>query len=69
MGPITCFDQTGTQYIDCSDVELPFGGLYLADVTNRTQTAISQEHVFLASELALRAEQMAFNITPEFGKK
>jgi hypothetical protein len=29
------------------------------DVLNRTQTAMRQEHCFLATELALKAEAMA----------
>lgn len=62
-------NQEGTQYIDCSDVKLPFGEQYLADIVNRTQTAMPQAHGFLASELALRAEEMAFNLTPEYGGK
>jgi hypothetical protein len=31
----------------------------VSDVLNRTQTAMTQEHCFLASELALQAEAQA----------
>jgi predicted dehydrogenase len=55
-------DQKGSRYIDCSDVVLPFGAQFLADVHNRTETAMPQEHCFLASELALRAQAMATRI-------
>lgn len=48
-----------TVYIDCNDVELPFGRLFVDDVLNRTGTAMSQEHCFLATELALKAQKMA----------
>jgi len=56
-------DQKGSRYIDCSDVVLPFGAQFLDDVRNRTETAMTQEHAFLASELALRAQAMATKIT------
>jgi predicted dehydrogenase len=52
-------DQKGTQYIDCHDVKPPFGSQFLEDVRNRTQTAMSQAHSFLASELALTAQKEA----------
>lgn len=52
-------DQQGTRYVDCSDVVLPYGGQLIADVQNRTETAMSQAHAFLASELALVAQQQA----------
>lgn len=52
-------DQKGMQYIDCNDVSLPFGQQLVQDVLNRSATAMSQEHCFLASELALRAQASA----------
>ena len=52
----------GTQYIDCSNVDLPYGRQLVYDVRNRTESAISQAHVFLASELALKAEAQAQRI-------
>jgi predicted dehydrogenase len=48
-----------TFYIDCSDVELPYGSQLVNDVLNRTETAMSQEHCFLATELALKAQKEA----------
>jgi predicted dehydrogenase len=48
-----------TRYIDCHDVQLPFGPQLLQDVRNRTETAMPQAHAFLASELALRAQLQA----------
>jgi len=56
-------DQKGTQYIDCSEVDLPYGSNLVQDVIHRTETAIPQEHVFLASELALKAELNAVRVT------
>jgi len=52
-------DQSGTRYIDCSQVELPFGRLLLNDIRNRTETAIPQAHTFRAMELALQAQAKA----------
>jgi predicted dehydrogenase len=49
-------DKKGMEYIDCSDVKLTYGAQLVDDVLNRTQTAMKQEHAFLASELALKAE-------------
>ena len=55
-------DQKGTQYIDCSGVDLPYGRQLIYDVIHRTQTAMTQEHVFLASRLALEAEERAVRL-------
>lgn len=52
-------DQKGVRYIECSNVELPYGRQLIQDVLNRTETAIPQAHVFLASQLALEAEAHA----------
>jgi hypothetical protein len=41
------------------DVELSYGRLLVDDVLNRTETAMSQTHCFLAMELALRAQRQA----------
>jgi predicted dehydrogenase len=52
-------DKQQTRYIDCRDTELPFGRQLLNDVRGRTETAMTQAHVFLASELALHAQSVA----------
>ncbi|GAA4457897.1 Gfo/Idh/MocA family oxidoreductase [Nibrella saemangeumensis] len=52
-------DNKGTQYIDCSKEPLPYGEQLVDDVVNRTETAMLQEHCFLATELALKAQQQA----------
>lgn len=51
--------QKETRHIDCNDVPLPFGELFVDDVLNRTETALPQAHVFLATELALKAQANA----------
>ena len=48
-----------TKYIDSSNVELTYGKLLVDDILNRTETAMSQTHCFLATELALKAQKMA----------
>jgi len=48
-----------TQHIDCSNVNLPYGEQLVNDVLNRTETAMTQEHCFLATELALKAQKQA----------
>ena len=48
-----------TVYIDCNDTVLPFGGQLVDDILNRTETAMTQDHCFLATELALKAQKMA----------
>lgn len=56
-------DNQGTRYIDCAEVELPYGRQFLADIRDRTETAMPQAHCFLASELVLRAQQAAHYLT------
>ena len=48
-----------TQYIDCRNVDLPYGRQLVDDVVNRTETAMTQEHCFLATELTLMAQKNA----------
>jgi predicted dehydrogenase len=52
-------DQKEARHIDCSAQSLPYGEQLVTDVLNRTQTAMSQEHCFLATELALKAQKQA----------
>jgi predicted dehydrogenase len=52
-------DQKETRYVDCSSTPLTYGERLVDDVLNRTETAMPQTHVFLAMELALRAEGQA----------
>jgi predicted dehydrogenase len=52
-----------TQYMDCSTVNLPYGEQLVDDVVNRTETAMTQAHCFLATELALKAQKQAQKIS------
>ena len=52
-------DNKSTRYIDCRDAGLPYYPNLVADVLDRTETAMPQSHCFKVMELALRAEAMA----------
>lgn len=52
-------DKKGVNYVDCTDVALPYGPALIHDVLNRTETAMTQEHCFKAMELALDAQKLA----------
>lgn len=52
-------DGKGTTYIDCSDVDLPYGKALIADIRDRTETAIPQARTYFAMELALKAQAIA----------
>jgi predicted dehydrogenase len=56
-------DRAGVRYIDCQAVDLPFGRQIVDDVLNRTETAMTQAHCFLAMELALLAQEKAHVVT------
>ena len=56
-------DRDGVRYLDCKAVELPFGRQLVDDVLNRTETAMAQAHCFLATELALQAQEKARVLT------
>ena len=50
------------RYIDCSNVDLPFGPQLVADVVNRTHTAQDQAQCLLAAELVIRAQNDAKHV-------
>jgi predicted dehydrogenase len=52
-------DRKGVHRIDCTDVELPYGRQLLADIRDRSETAMPQARCFKAMELALTAQAMA----------
>lgn len=52
-------DKSGVQRFDAKGAGKPFFGRLAADVKNRTETAMSQSHTFLATELALQAQLLA----------
>jgi len=52
-------DQKETRYVECQQTPLPYGEQLVSDVLNRTETAMTQAHCFLAMELALKAQAQA----------
>jgi predicted dehydrogenase len=52
-------DSKGTRYVDCSQQQLPYGKALIADVLNRTETAMPQARCYKAMEIALKAQQVA----------
>jgi predicted dehydrogenase len=52
-------DKSGTRYLDCSQVVLPFGPQLVSDVVHRTHVGQDQEQALLATELVLQAQQSA----------
>lgn len=55
-------NQKETKYLDCKNVYMPYGEQLVSDVVHRTETAMTQDHCFLATELALTGQQMAFQL-------
>jgi len=56
-------DQKEARYMDCSNLTLPFGPQFVADVVNRTHVAQDQTQCLLAAELAIRAQMAAKSVT------
>jgi predicted dehydrogenase len=52
-------DGTTTRHVDCSAIVPPFGARFVADIEQRSETAMTQAHCFAACELALTAQAMA----------
>jgi predicted dehydrogenase len=52
-------DSQSTRYVDCSAVERPYYANLVADVLDRTETAMTQRHCFKVMELALQAQTTA----------
>jgi predicted dehydrogenase len=58
-------NQKETKYYNCSDGPLPYGEQLVSDVVHRTETAMTQHHCFLATELALMAQKNVFKLNKE----
>jgi hypothetical protein len=56
-------DQKQVTFMDCSQVELPFGPQFVSDIVNRTHTGQNQEQALLAAELVLKAQRDARMLT------
>ncbi|MFN8241944.1 MAG: Gfo/Idh/MocA family oxidoreductase [Bacteroidales bacterium] len=55
-------NQKETKYYNCSAVYMPYGEQLVSDIANRTETAMGQEHCFLATEIAIRAQDKAVRV-------
>lgn len=55
-------DGSGVHYFDCSGFDLPYGRQLIGDILNRTETAMTQAHCFLVSELTLTAQAQAHRL-------
>ncbi|WP_172300278.1 Gfo/Idh/MocA family protein [Pseudoruegeria sp. HB172150] len=53
---------TRCEYIDCADAGLPYFPALAADIRDRTETAMAQEHCFRTMELALQAQSLAVRL-------
>lgn len=58
-------NRTEVRHIDCSQDDLPFGPALLADIRDRTETAMPQARCFGAMDLALRAQALAERSSPQ----
>ncbi|SEB69268.1 Gfo/Idh/MocA family protein [Terriglobus roseus] len=47
------------RYIDCNNVDLPFGRQFVSDIVHRTHTAQDQVQTLLAAELVIEAQMKA----------
>ncbi len=56
-------DQKQSRYIDCNQVELPFGPQFVSDILHRTHTAQDQTQCLLAAELVIKAQLAAKHVT------
>jgi predicted dehydrogenase len=52
-------NRSGTRHLDASTVPLTYFSRFLADVRDRTHTAMAQSHAFVVSRLAIEAQAQA----------
>ncbi len=55
-------DRAGTRHIGCEGQPLRYFRAFAADVAQRTQTAMAQDHVFTVCRLALQAQAQAVRL-------
>jgi predicted dehydrogenase len=60
-------ERTGTRHIDASREPLTYFRSFVADVRDRTETAMPQNHVFTVSRLALEAQARATRLGEAHG--
>jgi predicted dehydrogenase len=60
-------DRAAARHVDASEGDLPYGRQLLADIVDRTETAMPQAHCFLACRLALEAQAKAVRLDTSGG--
>jgi predicted dehydrogenase len=65
-GHLFVADDAGARHIGVAGEEPPFAGQLLADVRDRTETAMTSEHALVVTELALRAQELALETKDEY---
>jgi predicted dehydrogenase len=56
-------DKSRARYIDCNNMPLPFGPMFVADIVNRTHLAQNLDEALLAAELVIKAQRNAKMVT------
>ncbi len=56
-------DSAGVERVSCAGVDLPFAHQLIADIRDRTETAMTQKHCFTVSRLALAAQSQAITLS------
>ena len=56
-------DNKQARYVDCHNMQLPFGPQFVSDIVNRTHTAQDQTQCLLAAELVIKAQKGAKFVT------
>jgi len=56
-------DSKQARYIDCSQMQLPFGPQFIDDIVHRTHNAQNQDQCLLTAELAIKAQLNAAHVT------
>jgi predicted dehydrogenase len=62
-------DDSGARYLEVPDEEPPFGSQVLADVRDRTETAMTSSHALAVTDLALRAQELALEAPCRWGSE
>ncbi|HEY6434760.1 MAG TPA: Gfo/Idh/MocA family oxidoreductase [Acetobacteraceae bacterium] len=57
-------DGSGTRHIGCSGLPVTYFRDFAADIANRTETAMPQQHAFTVCRLALEAQERAVRFAP-----
>lgn len=56
-------DHKGVHHFDCSDEPITYFSDFLADVRDRTETSVPQEHIYEVTRLSLDAQAKATRVT------